>query len=384
MIFEEYVALRPLVCYNQADERADGPAEKGDAALSEISELLLDWYDAHARTLPWRGIANPYATWVSETMLQQTRVETVLSYYDRFLARFPDVAALAAAPEADVLKLWEGLGYYSRARNLHRGAKQVMADFGGELPRNVSELRAISGVGPYTAGAIASIAYGVPVPAVDGNVIRVVSRVAGVRENVAVPSVRRRIEAEAAAMLPADRPGDFNQALMDLGATVCVPGTPSCERCPLCGLCDAYREGDQEDIPELPRKNPPKTLDYDVCLIRFGDRALMRQRIETMLHGLWVFPMLEGSAEPEALAAAVKRRMKVAVRGAVPCGEAKHVFTHQVWRMKLYAMDALSGDAPEGFRFVSAPERSELAIPTAMRGALRALSALEAGEAATK
>lgn len=345
--------------------------------LSEISEPLLAWYDAHARTLPWRGIENPYATWVSETMLQQTRVETVLSYYDRFLARFPTVAALAAAPEADVLKLWEGLGYYSRARNLHRGAKQVMAEFGGELPRDAAALRTISGVGAYTAGAIASIAYGLPVPAVDGNVIRVVSRVAGIRENVGVPSVRRRIEAEAAAMLPPDRPGDFNQALMDLGATVCVPGTPSCERCPLFALCDAYREGDQEDIPELPRKNPPRAIDYDVCLIRFGNRVLMRQRTETMLHGLWVFPMLEGSVAPDALALAVKRRMKVAVRGVTPCGEAKHVFTHQVWRMKLYAMDALTGDAPDGFRYVSAEERRELAIPTAMRGALRALSTLE-------
>ncbi len=345
--------------------------------LSEISEPLLAWYDAHARTLPWRGIANPYATWVSETMLQQTRVETVLSYYDRFLARFPTVAALAAAPEADVLKLWEGLGYYSRARNLHRGAKQVMAEFGGELPRDAAALRTISGIGAYTAGAIASIAYGLPVPAVDGNVIRVVSRVIGIRENVGVPSVRRRIEAEAAAMLPPDRPGDFNQALMDLGATVCVPGTPSCERCPLFALCDAYREGDQEDIPELPRKNPPKAIDYDVCLIRFGNRVLMRRRTETMLHNLWVFPMLEGGAAPDALASAVKRRMKIAVRGVVSCGEAKHVFTHQVWRMKLYVMDALSGDAPDGFRYVSAEERRELAIPTAMRGALRALSTIE-------
>ena len=164
-----------------------------------ISSLLLAWYDQHARTLPWRGIHDPYRTWVSETMLQQTRVETVLGYYERFLARFPTVSDLASAPEDDVLKLWEGLGYYSRARNLHKGAKQVMADFGGAIPSDVEQLRRISGIGPYTAGAIASIAFDQPVPAVDGNVIRVISRLKGIRENVGIPSVKRKLEAEALA-----------------------------------------------------------------------------------------------------------------------------------------------------------------------------------------
>ena len=159
-----------------------------------ISALLLAWYDQNARTLPWRGIHDPYRTWVSETMLQQTRVETVRGYYERFLARFPDVAALAAADEADVLKLWEGLGYYSRARNLHQAARQVVRDFGGEMPREVAQLRQLKGIGAYTAGAIASIAFDQRVPAVDGNVIRVASRVMGIRENVGIPSVRRELE----------------------------------------------------------------------------------------------------------------------------------------------------------------------------------------------
>ena len=166
-----------------------------------ISSLLLRWYDQHARTLPWRGIHDPYRTWISETMLQQTRVETVLGYYERFLQRFPAVTDLAVAPEDDVLKLWEGLGYYSRARNLHKGAKQVMAEFGGEIPSTVDELRKITGIGPYTAGAIASIAFDQAVPAVDGNVIRVVSRLRGIRENVGIPSVRRALEAEASLMV---------------------------------------------------------------------------------------------------------------------------------------------------------------------------------------
>lgn len=232
-----------------------------------ISALLLAWYDQNARTLPWRGIHDPYRTWVSETMLQQTRVETVRGYYERFLSRFPDVAALAAADEADVLKLWEGLGYYSRARNLHQAARQVMRDFGGEMPREVAQLRQLKGIGAYTAGAIASIAFDARVPAVDGNVIRVASRVMGIRENVGIPSVRRELEEKVDSLVPAARPGDFNQALMDLGAAVCVPGTPNCDICPLRAHCDAYDAGDAEDLPVLPQKNPPKPFDWDVLLI---------------------------------------------------------------------------------------------------------------------
>lgn len=333
-------------------------------------QLLLEWYDRNARTLPWRGIHDPYRTWVSETMLQQTRVETVLGYYERFLARFPTVEALASAPQDDVLKLWEGLGYYSRARNLHRGAQQVVSEFGGVIPQDAAELQKISGVGPYTAGAIASIAYDRPVPAVDGNVIRVVSRLCGIRENVGVPSVRRMLEGQAAALVPQLRPGDFNQAMMDLGATVCVPGTPACERCPLSSLCAAFAEGDAEELPVLPRKNPPKQLQYDVCLIFSGDRVLMRQRTEKMLSGLWVFPMLEGESTVKQLPKAVKRLMRLSVGSIEACGAARHVFTHQVWNMKLYVMRAENGgEAPEGWRFVSLEEMEQLAIPTAVRAA---------------
>ena len=334
-----------------------------------VSSLLLSWYDEHARVLPWRGIHDPYRTWVSETMLQQTRVETVLSYYNRFLSRFPDVAALAQAPEDDVMKLWEGLGYYRRARNLQKGARQVVETYGGVIPSDPSELLKISGIGAYTAGAIASIAYDVPVPAVDGNVIRVVSRVAGIRENVGIPSVKRRIEQAAAELVPSERPGDFNQAMMDLGATVCTPGTPSCERCPLTALCDAFRAGDAEDIPDLPRKNPPKEIAYDLCLIFSGERVLMRQRTETMLQGLWIFPMLEGWRAPRQIPAAVKRGTGLVVTAVEPVGEARHVFTHQVWRMKLYVMQSNVADAPEGWRFVTRAEMDALALPTAVKKA---------------
>lgn len=333
-----------------------------------FAELLLRWYDQHARVLPWRGIHNAYHTWVSETMLQQTRVETVLAYFDRFIQRFPTVEALAAAPEDEVLKLWEGLGYYRRARNLHKGAQQVVAEHGGVIPRDVKELLKISGIGEYTAGAIASIAYDQAVPAVDGNVIRVVSRVKGIRENVGIPSVKRRIAQEAAALVPQSRPGDFNQAMMDLGATICVPGTPSCERCPVSALCDAYREGDAEDIPELPRKNPPKVIDYDLCLIFNGDRVLMRQRTETMLQGLWVYPMVEDHHTVKQLPALVKRKIGLPVTDIQPAGDAKHIFTHQVWQMKLYIMHT-TAEAPAGWRFVTMEEMQQLTIPTAVKKA---------------
>lgn len=341
---------------------------------ARIAPLLLAWYDRHARTLPWRGIHDPYRTWVSETMLQQTRVETVIGYYARFLQRFPTVAELAAAPEDDVLKMWEGLGYYSRARNLHKGAKQVVTEYGGVIPSSVEELRKISGIGPYTAGAIASIAFDQPVPAVDGNVIRVVSRLRGIRENVGVPSVRRALEGEASALVPADRPGDFNQAVMDLGATICTPGTPACEKCPLQAECDAYAAGDAEDLPVLPRKNPPKVLDYTICLIFSGDRVLMRQRTEAMLRGLWVFPMIEGTPTLRQLPSAVRKLTKLTVTGVESAGEAKHVFTHQIWQMQLYTMSGSEdAQAPAGYRFVPVEEMGDLAIPTAVKAAVRAV-----------
>lgn len=340
--------------------------------MTKTAELLLAWYDEHARVLPWRGIHDPYRTWVSETMLQQTRVETVLAYYDRFLQRFPTVEALAAADEADVLKMWEGLGYYRRARNLHRGAKQVMEEFEGVMPDSADGLRKIHGVGDYTAGAIASIAFDQPVPAVDGNVIRVISRLKGIRENVGVPSVKRQLTAETAALVPAERPGDFNQALMDLGARVCVPGTPSCEQCPLIDLCDACHEGDADELPVLPHKNPPQSIDYDLCLILSGNRVLMRQRTETMLQGLWVYPMVEGHHAEKTLPGILERKLGLKVSDAEAAGEAKHIFTHQIWQMKLYVMQTdEQAAAPAGWRFVTLEEMNDLTLPTAVKAAAK-------------
>lgn len=343
-----------------------------------IADLLLVWYDQHGRKLPWRGLCDPYRTWVSETMLQQTRVDTVMGYYERFLRRFPDVQTLAAAPEADVLKCWEGLGYYSRARNLHQAAQQVMTQFGGQLPSDVTALRTLRGVGAYTAGAVASIAFQVQTAAVDGNVIRVVSRLMGIRENVGVPNVRRRIEAEAEKLVPPERPGDFNQAMMDLGAMVCTPGTPDCTACPLRTRCNAFLQGDAENLPMLPKKKPPRTLVWDVLLIFHGGRVLMRQRTESMLHGLWVFPMLPGHGEERAWQEFV-RQTGLVLRKVQVQGDARHVFTHQIWQMRLYTMEGTNEpegveapkkiEAPKGYRYVTLAEMKALTLPTAMRAA---------------
>ena len=334
------------------------------------AEALLAWYDSHRRELPWRDIGNPYATWVSEIMLQQTRAETVIPYFQRFMADYPTVEALAAAPLDDVLKHWEGLGYYSRARNLHRGAQRVAAEYGGVLPRTPEALRRIEGIGDYTAGAIASIALGQKAAAVDGNVIRVISRFTGLRENAALPAVKREIAARAEVLMPDERPGDFNQALMDLGATVCVPGTPDCSACPLAAGCAARLLDIAAELPVLPKAKKPRVLCWDVLLIRSGDRVLVRRRTENMLRGLWVFPMAEGFAVPAEIRAAAKEKTGLDCVRIADCGAARHVFTHQIWEMHLWQMETDPGaEAGSSWRFVTEAELDALALPTAMKAA---------------
>ncbi|MFW5868776.1 MAG: A/G-specific adenine glycosylase, partial [Armatimonadota bacterium] len=220
---------------------------------SQIRGLLLAWFDAHRRDLPWRRTSDPYRIWVSEIMLQQTQVDRVIDYYERFLVAFPTVEALAEAPIDDVLRLWEGLGYYSRARNLHAAARVIVQEHGGEFPRSPEAIRALPGIGEYTAGAVQSIAFGVPVPAVDANVIRVLARLFAVEGDVSAGEERRRIADLAAEVVPDDRPGDFNQALMELGALLCIPGRPGCLICPLSEVCRAKLRGLQATIP------PPKS-----------------------------------------------------------------------------------------------------------------------------
>ena len=342
--------------------------------MDRITASLLSWYDRCARILPWRGFHDAYRTWISEAMLQQTRVETVLSYYPRFLERFPDLPSLARASETDVLKAWEGLGYYSRARNLWKGAKQVMEEYGGTLPSDPSELRRICGIGPYSAGAIASIAYDVPVPAVDGNVIRVISRLYGIRTDAFESGTRRRIEDLAVSLVPEQRPGDHNQAMMDLGATVCVPGTPDCGRCPLSSFCDAFITGDASDLPVLPKAKPQKLVPCAILLIRSSGRVLMRIRTEHLLQGLWCFPVIEGEFSPEALQLLCRKKLHVPAGTLTESGSARHVFTHQIWQMRIYETDAeASASAPDGYEFVPLEKVKDLPLPAAVNAAVQIL-----------
>lgn len=332
---------------------------------------LLPWYDQHKRVLPFRGIRDPYGIWVSEIMLQQTRTETVAGYYTRFLSLFPTVNALAAAPEEAVLKAWEGLGYYSRARNLHRAAQVIAAQYGGVFPGDYEAIRALPGVGDYTAAAVSSIAFGLPYPAIDGNLTRVISRVHGIREDVGIPSVKRRIAELAMAYIDRERPGDWNQALMDLGATVCVPGTPDCARCPLAAGCDACAEEDADLLPVRAAAKPPVPVDVGVGLVTCGDRILMQCRDAALLRGLWVFFLLEGDASRESMQKKL-RSLGLDAAYKTDLGEARHVFTHRVWNMRLYHFEATEPIPLQDFSWVDAEQLRALPLPTAMRAAKKA------------
>ena len=240
--------------------------------LSQLAVPLLTWYRENARALPWRSDPTPYHVWVSEIMLQQTRVAAVLDYYRRFLEAAPHPAALAALPPDQLMKLWQGLGYYSRARNLQKAAVQIMEDHAGVFPNTYEAIRALAGVGDYTAGAIASIAFGLPVPAVDGNVLRVTARITGDGGDISTPAMKKKVTAALAEIIPLDAPGDFNQALMELGATVCLPnGAPLCEKCPAAALCQAFQEGRTGELPVKAAKKARRVEERTVYLL-FQDR----------------------------------------------------------------------------------------------------------------
>lgn len=258
----------------------------------ETVDYLLHWYDYNRRILPWRENPKPYYVWVSEIMLQQTRVEAVKGYFDRFLTALPTIKDLAEASEETLLKLWEGLGYYNRVRNMQKAAQEVVQNYGGELPADYEALKNLSGIGSYTAGAIASIAFQIPEPAVDGNVLRVMKRVAGSFDDITKASVKKELEEDIRSILPKDRPGDYNQALMELGAMVCIPnGKPLCENCPLMHLCHAFKEETQAQIPVKPPKKERRIEERAVLLIQCGDNVILHKRPKKgLLAGLWELP----------------------------------------------------------------------------------------------
>ena len=339
--------------------------------LKHLPDALLPWYDAHRRTLPWRDEVSPYRTWVSEIMLQQTRVAAVIPYFQRFMAAFPTVEALAAADTEQLMKLWEGLGYYSRARNLQKAA-QIVAQRGG-FPDTYEEVMALPGIGDYTAGAILSIAFGQSVPAVDGNVLRVMSRIIGSEDNILDTKTRSRFRALAEEIMPHDRPGAFNQALMDLGATVCLPnGEPLCGECPARAFCIACAQNRQKELPVRINKTRRRTEAKTVFLLLKGGQAALRQRPDTgLLAGLWEYPHTEGTLD-EAAAAAQLSAWGVTPQRWVKRLQFHHIFTHIRWEMTGYVVE-VQGDGPSGWLWCSEEERARRAVPSAFEVLTREL-----------
>lgn len=331
-----------------------------------LTPPLLAWYDRSGRMLPWRSVVTPYRTWVSEIMLQQTRVSAVIPYFERFMTELPDIAALADVPEERLLKLWEGLGYYSRARNLQKAAKIVVSDFGGALPQSYHALLSLPGIGEYTAAAIASINFGEPVAAVDGNLLRVAARVSGCGEDIMDAKVRRLFRQRLDAAIDANRPGAYNQAMMDLGATVCLPnGAPRCDICPARTVCEAYKNGLTEVLPVRAKKKSRRVEERTVLLLFRDGTIALRKRPDTgLLASLWEFPSVPGSLD-EAGAALALAQLGLRAQQLEPAGSAKHIFTHIEWDMKGY-FAAVTGENSELF-WADASAFDALALPTAFK-----------------
>ncbi len=314
----------------------------------QMARQLLSWWDEGHASLPWRENPNPYVVWVSEIMLQQTQINTVIPYFERWMARFPNVQALAEAALDDVLKLWEGLGYYSRARNMHAAAKIVVARFDGQLPDTVSELLTLPGIGRYTAGAIASIAYSKQAPVLDGNVIRVFSRLTDLPEDVSKGATKKKLWQLAGRLVPRERPGEYNQALMELGQQICLPRSPHCSRCPLLNHCHARRRRTVEQRPvRAPRKPVPH---YDVVagVIWQGDKQtaserflIARRPLDGLLGGLWEFPggkQEQGESQAQALRREICEELGLDITVKQQFAIVKHAYTH--FRITLYAYHA--------------------------------------------
>ena len=336
--------------------------------MGAVSEPLIQWFELNRRLLPFRQEPSAYHIWVSEIMLQQTRVSAALPYYERFVAELPDPAALAACDPDKLRKLWQGLGYYSRARLLQKAARAIVSQYGGELPADLQKLRALPGVGDYTSGAIASIAFGIPAAAVDGNVERVICRYFAISEEMGSPKSRRMIHELAQSLVPPDRPGAFANAMMEMGATMCTPKSPSCLLCPVRAGCKGYAQGMAERLPVKPKKKAQRVEKRCVMLVFCQNRVLTVLRRERLLGGLSVFPDAVGALSPAQMCAALEALGVPAVYDA-RLGCAKHVFTHLIWEMEIHAFAAdAPTDVPDG-RWVNAAELAALPMPTAVKAA---------------
>ena len=345
--------------------------------MENISPALLDWFYKNRRILPFREQPTPYHVWLSEVMLQQTRVSAVLPYYRRFLEALPDIPALAACEEEKLHKLWEGLGYYSRVRNLQKAAKIVCAQYDGQLPADYAALRALPGIGEYTAGAIASISFGIPVPAVDGNVLRVFSRLYNDPGIITEPAVKKAFTARVMEHQPPEKAGDYNQALMELGALVCVPnGAPLCGQCPLAALCRARAAGTADQLPQKAKPRPRRPVPVTLALVESPAGFLVQQRPEKgLLAGLWQPVLWEGEhllqAEVLVRLTALGLDTGTAAPAALPA--AKHIFTHIEWLMSGVQLHVPAQPAPAGYVWAS---REQLRTTYTLPGAFRAYKPL--------
>lgn len=339
--------------------------------MAAIRQKLLGWYDEAARDLPWRHTRDPYAVWVSEVMLQQTRVETVIPYYERFLESFPTPQALAEAEEDAVLARWSGLGYYRRARLLHAGVREVVAQYGGKVPEDEEARRALPGVGRYTAGAIGSIAFGREEPVVDGNVTRVLARLLRIESPVGTSATTNRLWHEAARLVPGERPGDFNQALMELGATICTPRQARCESCPVADECGAFAHGDVERFPMKRERKAPREVELSAVVAtrgRGGDRQVwLVKGDQPLFGGLWSVPMTEGNVRDALKEAGLHARL-----GPEPVGQVEHVLTHRRLRIDVYRASGARGNESDSRRPFIAEDLKRVGISTLTKKLLAA------------
>ena len=347
-----------------------------------LSHTLMTWYSSHWRELPWRQNPTAYRVWISEIMLQQTRIEAVLPYFSRFMAALPDVESLATVSEDKLLKLWEGLGYYSRAKNLQKAAKRIVCEYGGHLPADYDKLLALPGIGPYTAGAIASIAFSIPVPAVDGNVMRVLARLTGDATDVLSTAGKKRFTDLAWELVPEEEPGRFNQAIMELGETVCLPNTmPRCEACPWVAYCVANRQSTQTTLPVRSKKKPRRIEKRHVAVLITDEspaRVVLHRRGDTgLLSGLWELPNTLTAEDDELLTT-----LKNACKPVEDLPTAKHIFSHVEWHMTATHYRLPSHvPLPPDYTLATLDElQTHFALPSAFRAYLSVLPQLLKGE----
>ncbi|MDV6379293.1 A/G-specific adenine glycosylase [Sporosarcina sp. GW1-11] len=324
-----------------------------------FQQALLTWYEAEKRDLPWRRTNNPYYIWISEVMLQQTRVDTVIPYYERFIKKFPTMEDLSNAEEEEILKMWEGLGYYSRVRNLQSGVREVVESYGGTVPNNRKEISTLKGVGPYTAGAILSIAYGVPEHAVDGNVMRVLSRILLIEEDIALLRNKKIFEQAVMELISEEDPSSFNQALMELGATICTPN-PRCLLCPVRDFCIAHEEGKQQQLPIKIKKQKMKHISLASFAIQNEEgNWLMQKRPSTgLLAGLWEFPMVE-LKELHAIEA-FEQESDLQLKNVTELARFPHVFSHVTWDIHAYRAQLSDIDTHDSLQFFTKEQIKEL------------------------